>query len=122
MSRKNFLFANTPSGAESSAVVFSLIQMRKQFIVGSHPIGHIFLNGRVKNVNFIENPFQMGGSISQSTDIAVTHKEAIAPVRTALRVMPGLSANKFFIRFLHKILLNDRTPLRFFIAFQGRIC
>jgi len=26
MSRKNFLFANTPSGAESSAVVFSLIQ------------------------------------------------------------------------------------------------
>ena len=26
MSRKNFLFANTPGGAESSAVVFSLIQ------------------------------------------------------------------------------------------------
>ncbi len=26
MSRKNFLFANTPSGAQSSAVVFSLIQ------------------------------------------------------------------------------------------------
>lgn len=26
MSRKNFLFANTPSGARSSAVVFSLIQ------------------------------------------------------------------------------------------------
>ncbi len=26
MSRKNFLFANTPSGAQSNAVVFSLIQ------------------------------------------------------------------------------------------------
>jgi len=26
MSRKNFLFANNPSGAQSSAVIFSLIQ------------------------------------------------------------------------------------------------
>ena len=30
MSRKNFLFANTPLGAKSSAVIFSLIETAKE--------------------------------------------------------------------------------------------
>ena len=30
MSRKNFLFANTPLGAQSSAVIFSLIETAKE--------------------------------------------------------------------------------------------
>ena len=30
MSRKNFLFANTPTGAQSSAVIFSLIETAKE--------------------------------------------------------------------------------------------
>ena len=30
MSRKNFLFANTPSGAKSSAIYFSLIETAKE--------------------------------------------------------------------------------------------
>lgn len=30
ISRKNFLFANTPSGAQSSAVLFSLIETAKE--------------------------------------------------------------------------------------------
>ena len=33
MSRKNFLFANTPNGAKASAILFSLIETAKEYSI-----------------------------------------------------------------------------------------
>jgi len=55
INRKNFLFANTPNGAKSSAIMFSIIETAKEF--GINPFDYlVYVLRNAPNWNIADNP------------------------------------------------------------------
>ena len=84
MARKNFLFANTPSGAEASAIYFSLIEIAKEngldpyhyltWVLKTAPTLNMADSDQVETLLPIHAPKQCWSSRRKSVDQAETDK------------------------------------------------